>query len=89
MSAVEKPRYRVKARRLGVVIEMRPTADGEVLEALDEFRGHAERAGAKAIGLAAVAADGSVMTRSYRGRSYWPLIGAIDRLAYRMHRESE
>lgn len=89
MSAAEKPRYRVKARRLGAVVELKPSADADALAAIDEFRGHAERMGVQAVGLVLVASDGSAATRYWHGQRYWQLCGALNRLAYRMHRESE
>lgn len=87
MSAAEKPRYRVKARRLGAVVQMSLRPDPDVMDAIHDFATHVEREGAVAIAMVAVCRDGAVATRYERGCHFYSLLGGVDRLRRRMNQE--
>lgn len=86
MSAAEKPRYRVKARRLGVV-PLTQGAHPTVMQAYDDFRAHMEREGAMAVGLVAVSARGAVMTQFNSQGQIHALAGGTMNLLYRIQHE--
>lgn len=86
-----KPRYRVKARRELTVVQFPPRGPNlDVLGALDEFRGHVVEEAAVSIAMVAIGADGSCLSRYTwgEGESFFKLLGAVDRLAYRLHDEN-
>lgn len=86
-----KPRYRVKARRELTVVQFPPkAADLVVLDAVDEFRSKLVEEAAVSIAMVAIGADGSCLSRYTwgEGESFFNLIGAVDRLAYRLHVEN-
>lgn len=84
-----KPRYRVKARREAKLVPLPARViDPEVIAALEEFRGHAERNAAVAVAIVAVAADGSMMSRYTANHHHFALFGGVHSLAWRMKWEA-
>lgn len=86
MSA-EKPRYRVKARRLGEVVQMGAAPNPYTMAAIREFAEHIERENATAVAMVAIGRDGSCMTRYDHNWNFYALLGGVDRLRQRMHQE--
>lgn len=85
----EKPRYRVRAGRVGCVVVLRAQT-AEPLEALELMAGVVRSEGSRAIAICTVNRDGSVSTywRYHQNANIHELAGAIARLAFRFQQES-
>lgn len=86
-SVAEKPRYRVKARRLGAVVQFDAGPSKLVMEAYEEFRPLLVEHSAQAIGIVSVGVDGTITTHFAHNRAIHALAGGTMNLLYRLQHE--